>query len=117
AEHRIGPARSAVIAHLDALDRARPGPGPALEWASAGLDEAFPGHELGDPRREHETSNVDASDGLAGFVLGGTHPITAHVLVALERLGEDRDPPQPLHVGHAVPSRHDQAKGRAVLWQ
>ena len=60
---------------------------------------------------------MDAGDGLAGFVLGGTHPIAAHVLITLERLGEDRDPPQPLHVGHAVPPRHDQAQGRAVLWQ
>ena len=55
--------------------------------------------------------------GLPGHALGVVEAVADGVLVARERLLEQGDPRQPLHVLHAVPARHHQSQREAVLGQ
>lgn len=52
--------------------------------------------------------------GLVGWVRPLVH-VVARMELPGERLGEDLDPPQPLHRCDPVPVRHDDAKGCSVI--
>ena len=77
--------------------------------------EPLAGLELGNPGRQQERARLDAGDGRPRVVLGGVDQVGAGLLVAVERLGEQGDPAQPLDRGHAVPAGHDQPQRVAVL--
>ena len=67
----------------------------------------IPGH--------HQRARGDARQRLAFFVLFLPHAVALPLLVAGERLVHERDALEPLHVRHAVPTRHDQAQRKPVL--
>jgi hypothetical protein len=114
-ERGVGPRIAAVGADLDALDRRPTRPRAPLEQARALLEEAVPLREVGDPRRDHQRARQHARDRLAELFGGLLRPVLLHLLVALERLGEEGDPLEPLHVRHPVPAWDDQTQRKAVL--
>ena len=91
------------------------GPGAARQGGRAGLDVAGPRHEVRHAGRDHQRARQHARDRLAGLAVRSVDPVPHRVLVAVERLLEDGDPRQPLHVLHPVPAGHHQPQREAVL--
>ena len=50
------------------------------------------GRELGDAGRDHQAPRTDPRDRLAGLIGIGAEAVPPRLLVAVERLGEHRDP-------------------------
>src|SRR5664279_1438595 len=90
---------------------------------TADVDNADPRHEVGEAGGPHECSGSDTRDwhvGLTmiripGFSSGLEEPVCRGVLISLEGAVENDDATEPLHVGHAVPTRSDEAHGSAML--
>src|SRR4029450_3422542 len=115
AELGLVPGFAAVDAHLDSRDRRPARPGSAPEQAGARLGEAPPFREVRDARRDEQRARLDPRHGLARVVLGLLGAVLLGLLKALERLGDGREPIEPLDVGHALPARDDEAQREAVL--
>jgi hypothetical protein len=109
------PRLSIVDADLHLGDPGATRPRPALEEHPAGAHDPGPGHEVREVGRDHQRTGRDPGHRVTGLVGVAAHAIGDGLLETGERLGDDVDPAQPLHVGHAVPAGRDQPHGIAVL--
>ena len=104
-----------VGGHLHALDGRLARPGTPGERDRAGFDVPLARHELGHAGRDRQRPRQHARQGLARDTVGVVHPVPNRVLKARERLLEDGDAGQPLHVLHAVPTGQHEPQRVAVL--
>jgi len=82
---------------------------------SAAIDDAGAGLEVGKTGRSQQCARPDPRHRLAVIVGVLSDPIGSGVLIPAERGVENRDPSEPLHLGHAVPAGHQQAQRGTVL--
>src|SRR5437870_3761351 len=115
AQSTIRPGSPAVGTDLDTNDAPAARPGFAFEDARPQAKLPRTWHEMRNTGRNHQRAREHPGDGLTELIPGARDVIGGLLLVPAEWARHDRDRPEPLHVGHAVPPRHHEPQWKAVL--
>ena len=111
----VGPGGAVVGAEFDAGDGGGAGPGASGDQDFAGVHQAAAGHKVGYAGGNHQGTDADVGDGVAGVVGAVGVAVGAFHLVAVEVSGDGVNAVEPFDAGHTVPAGDDQAQGVAVL--
>src|SRR5207302_3517767 len=111
----LRPGIAAIGTDFDANDAPSARPGSTVKDAGPEPEPACSRQEIGDPGRHHQRARQHPGHGLAQLVPGAGDVVGGLLLVTAEGPCHHRDRSEPLHVGHAVPSRHHEAQWKPVL--